>query len=201
MSPAGVDPATLAAYDTAAAGFAQDWHGQPAGTDLQETVRRYFKPGGITADIGCGAGREVAWLSANGFPCVGFDASEGLLAQARQRYPDLKFIASTLPEFPGVSVASFDNVLCETVIMHLPPQAMAASVRRMVVILKSKGMLYLTWRVTKGVDQRDSHGRLYAAFDAQGVRNALAGADILLDEEILSASSGKTIHRIVARRQ
>lgn len=200
MSSAGVDPSTLAAYDTAAAGFALDWHAQPAGIDLQETIRRYFKPGGVTADIGCGAGREVAWLCVNGFPCVGFDVCEGLLTEARQRYPDLKFTASALPELPGISMASFDNVLCETVIMHLPPQAIAASVRCMVVTLKPKGTLYLTWRVTKGADQRDLHGRLYAAFDAQGVRNALAGTDILLDEEAISVSSGKMIHRIVARR-
>ena len=63
-----MDRKTLAAYDSDAAAFAKDWHAQPAPRDLQETVERFFIRGGTTADIGCGSGREVAWLNANGFP-------------------------------------------------------------------------------------------------------------------------------------
>jgi trans-aconitate methyltransferase len=80
-----MDRLTLAAYDKDAAAFAKDWHEQPAPRDLQAIVARFFVKGGISADIGCGSGREVAWLNANGFPADGFDASEGLLAQARSR--------------------------------------------------------------------------------------------------------------------
>ena len=75
-----MDRQTLAAYDLDAAAFAKDWHGQPAPVDLQEVVERFFVRGGTSADIGCGCGREVAWLHANGFSAVGFDASEGLLS-------------------------------------------------------------------------------------------------------------------------
>jgi SAM-dependent methyltransferase len=195
-----MDRDTLAAYDEGAADYAADWHSQPSPTDLHAAVRKYFKMGGVAADIGCGSGRDVAWLNVNGFPCIGYDASEGLLAEARRRYPDLRFVRSPLPGLPGIVEASFDNVLCETVIMHLPHEAILPSIKRLLAILKSDGSLYLTWRVTRGADQRDGYGRLYAAFDADGVRAALAGADILLDEEVTSASSGKTIHRIVARK-
>ena len=73
-----MDPQTLAAYDQDAAAFAQDWLGQPSPVDLQEIVERFFVRGGNSADIGCGCGREVAWLHANGFSAVGFDASEAL---------------------------------------------------------------------------------------------------------------------------
>jgi hypothetical protein len=59
-----MDRATLAAYDNDAAAFAQDWHEQPAPVDLQDIIRRFFIKGGVTADIGCGSGREVAWLNA-----------------------------------------------------------------------------------------------------------------------------------------
>ncbi len=91
-------------------------------------------------------------------------------------------------------------VLCETVIMHLPAGQIAPSVARLVSLLKPGGTLYLSWRVTRGADQRDANGRLYAAFDKRVVLEALPGAAVLLDEEAMSASSGKTIHRIVARR-
>jgi SAM-dependent methyltransferase len=194
-----MDHATLAAYDADAAAFAKDWHDQPPPVDLHELVRRFFRPG-LTADIGCGCGREVAWLDTNGFPAIGYDASEGLLAQARSRYPGLRFEAAALPELAGIADGAFDNVLCETVIMHLARAAIAPAVRRLVAILKSGGILYLSWRVTESADQRDRHGRLYAAFDPALVLDALDGAEILLDEEVVSASSGKKIRRIVARK-
>ncbi|MFN5715143.1 MAG: class I SAM-dependent methyltransferase, partial [Bradyrhizobium sp.] len=157
--------------------------------------------GGATADIGCGSGREVAWLNANGFPAEGFDASEGLLAEARARYPALRFARAELPELSGIAACSFDNVLCETVIMHLDHALIAPSVRRMLELVKPGGVLYLSWRVTEGDDARDAHGRLYAAFDAALVRTELAAAELLLDTEVVSASSGKVIHRVIARKR
>lgn len=194
-----MDQITLKAYEAGAEGFAKDWHEQPAPADLHALVRRYFRPG-ATADIGCGSGREVAWLSANGYPAKGYDPSEGLLAQARARYPTLEFAHAALPELMGVPDGRFDNVLCETVIMHLPTELIAPSVSRLVSILKPEGILYLSWRVTQCVDLRDPHGRLYAAFDKRVALEALPNATVLLDEEVTSASSGKTIHRIVARK-
>jgi SAM-dependent methyltransferase len=201
MATTGTDRATLDAYDKDAEVYARDWHSQPPPSDLHAAVRKYFKLGGTTADIGCGSGRDTAWLNANSYPCVGFDASDGLLAEAHRRYPALMFLASPLPELPNIDDGSFDNVLCETVIMHLPSDAVAPSVRRMIAILKSGGNLYLTWRVTKDADLRSGDGRLYAAFGADSIRTALTGTDILLDEEVTSASSGKAIHRMVARKR
>ena len=75
-----MDRATVGAYDAGAAGFAKDWHDQPAPVDLHALVKRFFHPG-RTADVGCGSGREVAFLAANGFDAVGYDASDALLEQ------------------------------------------------------------------------------------------------------------------------
>jgi SAM-dependent methyltransferase len=194
------DRPTLAAYDKDAAAFAQDWHEQPAPTDLYDIVERYFIKNGTTADIGCGSGREVAWLNSHGFVAKGFDASEGLLAEARRRYPLLSFGYAELPDLRGIAANAYDNVLCETVIMHLDRAQIAPSVRRLFDIAKPGGILYLSWRVTAGGDQRDKRDRLYAAFDASLVLAELAAATMLLDEEVVSTSSGKTIHRLVVRK-
>jgi len=195
-----MDRSTLAAYDKDAASFAKEWHEQPPPVDLQDIIRRFFIKGGTTADIGCGSGREVAWLNASGFPASGFDASEGLLAEARRRYPDFKFVHAELPALAGVAANAYDNVLCETVIMHLDRALIAPSVRRMFEIVKPCGVFYLSWRVTDAADLRDGHGRLYAAFDASIVRDELKAATTLLDEEVVSASSGKKIHRLVVKK-
>jgi SAM-dependent methyltransferase len=195
-----MDRATLAAYDNDAATFAKDWHEQPAPTDLHATVTRFFIKGGRTADIGCGSGREVAWLNANGFPAEGFDASDGLLDEARARYPQFNFSHAELPALELIAPRTYDNLLCETVIMHLDRAQIAPSVRRMLDITKPGGIFYLSWRVTEGADLRDKQGRLYAAFDAKLVRHELSATITLLDEEVVSASSGKTIHRLVVKK-
>ncbi|WP_347316924.1 class I SAM-dependent methyltransferase, partial [Ralstonia pseudosolanacearum] len=92
-----MDTQTVAAYDTLAETFAREWREQPAPDDLYALLRRVFKAGGDTVDIGCGAGREVAWLNANGYPAVGYDASAGLLEAARTQYPGLSFRRAMLP--------------------------------------------------------------------------------------------------------
>ena len=195
-----MDTQTVAAYDTLAETFAQEWREQPAPEDMYALLRREFKAGGATADIGCGAGREVAWLNANGYPAVGYDASAGLLEAARTQYPGLSFRRAPLPELVGIADGAFDNVVCETVIMHLPPEQIGAAVQRLVSLLRAGGTLYLSWRVTPDADQRDGRGRLFTAFEAAPVYEALAGTDIVFDEAAVSRSSGKTIHRIVVRK-
>ena len=194
-----MDLRTLAAYDAAASAFAAEWHEQPTPTDLHDLVRRFFKPG-RTADVGAGSGREVAWLAANGLDAVGYEPSRGLREEAKRRYPALCFEDAALPDLAGVAAAAFENVLCETVLMHLDPAEIAPAVTQLLSIVRPGGTLYLSWRVTEGADNRDPQGRLYAAFEPELVRGALTNAIILVDEACVSTSSGKKIHRIVARK-
>ncbi len=97
--------------------------------DLHAVVRRFFVPG-PTAEIGCGSGRDAAWLDADGFPTYGFDVSEGLLAEARRRHPPIRFSHAMLPDLTGIEVVRFANVLCETIIMHLDPAEITPALER-----------------------------------------------------------------------
>ena len=72
---------------------------------------------------------------------------------------------ATLPRLDGVARGAFQNVLCETVIMHLAPAQVGPSVRSLRALLRPGGTLYLSWRVTDDASRRDLAGRLYAAFD------------------------------------
>jgi SAM-dependent methyltransferase len=194
-----MDKRTLATYDREASAFAREWHAQPEPSDMHALIERFFRPG-PTADIGCGSGRDTAWLNGNGYPAVGYDASEGLLAEARRLYPAVRFHQAALPDLHGIEDDRFSNVLCETVVMHLQAAMIAPSVRRLVSILEPGGTLYLSWRVTEGEDRRDEHGRLYAAFDPALVFQGLGSTDVLLDEQLASSSSGKVVRRVVARK-
>jgi SAM-dependent methyltransferase len=142
---------------------------------------------------------DTAWLDTNGFDAVGYDASPGLIAEAKRRHPHCQFLRATLPERSGVDAGTFANVLCETVMMRLPADIIGAAVVELRGLLAPGGTLYLSWRVTEGADRRDETGRLYTSFDASVVRDGLAGTVRLFDEEGLSASSGKVIHRTIVR--
>jgi trans-aconitate methyltransferase len=85
-----MDQQTLDAYDRDAAAFTADWDAQPTPADLQAAVLKFFRPG-QTADIGCGSGRDTAWLVQIGFAAIGLDSSEGILAEARRLHPHIDF--------------------------------------------------------------------------------------------------------------
>ena len=195
-----MDDKTVETYSTRAGRFAAEWRDQPPPTDMYALLQRYFAPGGRTADIGCGAGRDVAWLDEHGFPTVGYDAAQGLLAQAATDYPSLVFKRAELPALDAIANGSYDNVLCETVIMHLPPDEITQACARLLEILRPEGTLYLSWRVADSDSTRDAAGRLYAAFDAERVRAGLRDATLLLDDEAVNVASGKRVHRVIARR-
>jgi len=193
-----MDQSTIIAYDTACSQFAQEWRDQPAPDDMYRLLKRYFTPG-LTVDVGCGSGRDVAWLRANGFDASGYDASEGLLLEARAECPGAHFGVAHLPELEGVPRGVFANVLCETVIMHLDPSEIGSAVRNLVALLAPAGTMWLSWRVNPDDHRRDESGRLYASFEDRLVLDELANTSILLDREEHSGSSGKIVRRLIIR--
>ena len=130
----------------------------------------------------------------------GYDASAALLDEARRRHPDLTFELAALPALAGVPSGAFRNVLCETVVMHLE-QAEAAAARRLAELLMPGGTLYMSWRVAGNGALRDERGRLYTPLDSARMRSALgAGTQVIDEHEVVSASSGKRVHRLIARK-
>jgi SAM-dependent methyltransferase len=194
-----IDAKTAEAYAANAAAYSRDWLAQPAPTDMYALLERYFVKQGETADIGCGNGRDAAWLAAHGFAVTGYDGSPELLAQARALFPAIAFRLATLPGLSEIT-ESYDNVLCETVIMHLPAPTIPEAIGNLLRIMRPGAVLYLSWRVTDGPDQRHGDGRLYAAFAPDLVRRQLADCAILHFEDVQSVSSGKRICRIIARK-
>ena len=196
-----MDDETISAYDNKASAFAAEWENeQSAPDDLRAAVNDYFSEG-VTVDVGCGSGRDTAWLSHQGFQVHGVDASRGLLREAKKRHPTVEFRQDTLPDLATLKRGRYANVLCETVIMHLPLESIAPAVRTLSRLLAPSGTMYLTWRVTNEAHRRDEYGRLYTAFDADLVRAEIEEFDWLLDQQSTSASSGKTIHRVAVRRR
>jgi 2-polyprenyl-3-methyl-5-hydroxy-6-metoxy-1,4-benzoquinol methylase len=192
------DLQTEAAYEANAVRYNEDWRNQPPPDDMYALLVRHFVPGGRTIDVGCGNGRDAAWLAQQGFDVVGYDSSSALVELARQSFPSVTFHVGHLPGLEGVT-AQFDNVVCETVLMHLPANEVPQAAVRLWALVRPGGVLYVSWRVTEGDDLRHADGRLYSAFSPDVVRAALHGGVALHEEDVTSASSGKRVCRLVVR--
>jgi len=193
------DEKTDKAYAENAARYGADWLAQPPPDDMYALFEKYFIKNGTVADIGCGNGRDAGWLARHGWRVTGFDNAEELLDEARRLFPDVTFKTASLPLLAEIS-GTFDNVVCETVIMHLPKDDIPAAVENLLRITKSGGVLYLSWRVTEGADARHEDGRLYSAFPLTLVRATLKDCQELHTDEAASASSGKTVCRIIIKK-
>ncbi len=114
-----MDERTLGVYDREAEAIAAR-HRAGAHELLHEAALTHFLRGQPTADIGTGSGRDLAWLVANEFPAVGYEPSAGMRRELTATYPSLEVHDASLPELTAIPDASYANVLCAAVLMHLP---------------------------------------------------------------------------------
>lgn len=197
------DEQTLGVYDSRAAQYADQWLGQDSPGEIYEVVQKYFRPHSTCADIGSGSGRDVAWLHDHGWSATGFDASTGLLSEARKRFPGLPFRQATLPKLAEIPKETFEHVTCETVLMHLPANEHIESLKNLLRILRPGGVLHLAWRLPfADGSARDSDGRLYQDVDTEALKEFCLrhGAEILEERTFASQSSGRQISHLVIRK-
>ena len=128
-----MDDPTISTYDRIAAQFATaNWRFDQ--DDSRVAFARAITGGDSSAryrilDAGCGPGRDCAWFKERDFQVTGVDFSEGMLAEARRRVPDVEFIHADLRqlEFPS---GSFDGIWCCASLLHVPrgdvPNVLAA---------------------------------------------------------------------------
>jgi 2-polyprenyl-3-methyl-5-hydroxy-6-metoxy-1,4-benzoquinol methylase len=190
------DSLTTQAYEDLAKAYSEDWNVQPEPVDMYDLFKKFLIKGGSTAEIGCGNGRDANWLTNNGFIVDAFDSSKELIRIARNLYPNIHFGLANLPELREIN-GEYDNVVCETVIMHLPTVNIPTAIHSLRRLLKPCGIMYLSWRVTEGEDVRHSDGRLYSAFAPELVLKQFNESEVLHFEDKVSASSGKRVCRLI----
>lgn len=108
---------------------------EPVLLDLIDTL----PPSALALDVGCGAGRVIAYLTLRGILCIGFDISRISVERAVKRYGKPCAVADNLCLPVRDKVA--DLVISDGVIHHTsdPYRAFGESCR----VLKSGGLMYL----------------------------------------------------------
>ena len=105
-------------YDPMAWLYANHWggeyHEQGYGL-LDKLLFRHLPPRARILDLCCGDGRIAQQLSLAGFDVTGIDGSERMLEHARERAPDVRFIAADARDFQtdrpyDAAISTFDSL-------------------------------------------------------------------------------------------
>lgn len=100
-------------------------------------------PGARMLDLGCGTGRPISeLLLKRGFLVTGVDEAEGLLALARQRYPEGRWVQANMESFEPDE--RYDAAVIWDSLFHLPREHHEPILRKVIGALRSGGRLMLT---------------------------------------------------------
>jgi ubiquinone/menaquinone biosynthesis C-methylase UbiE len=146
-----------AAYDRVAAEFAEKNAIMPPGyLEIGPRFLALVRSGRAVLDVGCGAGRDLAWLAERGASVVGGDRSAGMLAQARQlvranQHGPGRLLQLDMRGLP-FGGAVFGGVWCSASLLHLPKADAPGALAEMYRVLTPGGPLLL------GIQEGDSEG-------------------------------------------
>ena len=119
------------------------------GLDENETHRAYLQkflgrvaPGGAVLSAACGAGRYDGFLLEAGYSVVGIDQSAGMLARAKEHFPEVRYQKMALQEMHFRE--TFDGIICMDAMEHICPEDYPGILRGFQEALKPGGVLYFT---------------------------------------------------------
>jgi len=119
------------------------------GLYANETHREYLlkflgrlAPRSTLLSAACGAGRYDGMLLEAGHSVVGIDQSVGMLARARERFPEARYEKLGLQEMDFRE--AFDGVICMDAMEHVCPEDWPGILRGFREALKPGGVLYFT---------------------------------------------------------
>lgn len=154
-----MDQKTISSYNKSATAVA-NIHDNLTPQNIYKTIQLFFIKGGLCADIGCGAGRDIRWLRNQGFQVVGIDASEKMLVEAKKRCSKVTLIHDSLPMLNLINDSTYMNVLCSAVIMHLKEENIRMAVENLLRVTQSGGVILISFRGTNNINHRENE-KLY----------------------------------------
>jgi ubiquinone/menaquinone biosynthesis C-methylase UbiE len=175
-----------AAYDRIAAEYAAiNAALPPALVDIGGRFLARLGPDGRVLDVGCGAGRDMAWMEAQGAQVTGVDLSPGMLAQAQ------RIVRGTLLLMDMCRLAlpaeHFDGVWCCASLLHVPKVQAPLAVAEMRRVLVPGGMLFLGVQEGEGEVWETApygHGaRFFARYTPDEVAGVLSTAGFTMIEQ------------------
>ena len=165
-------------YQDQAGAYAERTQGADPARFLGPLVR-WLPAGARILDVGCGSGRDLAWLKSLGFRVAGFEKSRALVARARRK-AGCTVVEGDFERFDFNTLPA-DAVILVGALVHVPPQRLGAVLARILGALGpwslEGGSVYLSLKQGGGIGQDRDGRRFYlwqdsdlrAVFDTLGL--------------------------------
>lgn len=141
-------------------------------------------------DAGCGAGaRDVNYFWEQDYDIWGVDAVEENIQQARARHPEIadRVSVADLRQPLAFPNASFDFVMCNAVIQHIPPQDVhTVTLSELARVVSAGGVLQLMFKNGEGVktvyDRDYGVDRTFQLYDEHEILRSVSSYGLTLIE-------------------
>lgn len=178
---------TIAWYDANAQTYADALENVPS-LELLNAFVASLPQGTRVLDAGCAAGRDSSIMKKLGFSPVGVDLSEGLLAQARKRHPDIDFVQGDFLHLPFED-DHFLGVWAHASLLHFETiEEVSKALEEFLRVLKPGGLLQLFVKEPPGTekfsvvsDSLSGHDRFFQWFTVDEVRDLLEKAGYTIE--------------------
>lgn len=196
-----MDLQTVTQYNLHASSYLADWVDETP-EELCVLISQWFERGSSVLDVGAGGGRDVAWMLGQGFRARGVDASTGLIAVAKQRYPKINLTEDRLPSLALTPNDSEDNIFCSAVLMHLPDAEVLEALTNIMRVVKPGGRIICSVRRSRDENVRESDGRLFTSinFDVLSKNFESVGGSVLMVTTPQAANLDRVWRTIVVQK-
>ena len=170
-------------YNLNASQFAAD----TTNVDMSALYARFLPklpPDGIILDAGCGTGRDSRFFLAKGFTVCAFDASTEMVRLARE-LTGLDVRLSTFLSYQ--SDIHFDGIWACASLLHIAEAELAVTFNHLGSLLKSRGVLYCSFKLGSGEVQRD--GRCFTQMTADRLGVVLSDTRLKIAEYWVTADA------------
>jgi 2-polyprenyl-3-methyl-5-hydroxy-6-metoxy-1,4-benzoquinol methylase len=145
-------------------------------TELHLLLKSAFPAGARLLEIGCGSGRDAAFMLANGFDIVATDGVDEMLASAAFHHPELsgRLFNIRLPEELSDAIGPFDGVYAIATLMHLSRPELPEVFKKINRLLRPHGRLFFSVPLKRDdmqTNDRDHKGRRFTAMTADNWRD------------------------------
>ncbi|MEK7515874.1 MAG: class I SAM-dependent methyltransferase [Patescibacteria group bacterium] len=196
-------------YNRIAEDWFKDHHGDTWWVEGTDKFVSFLKPGALVLDVGCGAGVKSRYLLDKGLKVVGVDFSEKMVEIARREVPDATFRVADIKNL-SVLAESFDGILAQAVLLHIPKAEAGAVVKGLRDKLTDGGYLYIAVKqkreggkeeeILKEDDYGYEYERFFSYFTLPEIQKYVSNAGLEMCYENVALSGHTNWIQVICRK-